>query len=85
MGKVYTGYDGTSEREHGLCACTVGDYLSVQAHKSHLKSNQGVKLHTLHIHKIKIHEAILYRIIRDCHGQITLKPINEFDKIICKL
>ena len=38
--KVYTGYRGTSEIEHGLCACTVdnpslkfGDYLSVQAHK----------------------------------------------------
>ena len=47
MCKVYTGYCGTSEIEHGLCACTVdnplakargllGDYLSVQAHKSHL-------------------------------------------------
>ena len=38
--KVYTGYHGTSEIEHGLCACTVdnplakiGDYLSVQTHK----------------------------------------------------
>ena len=49
MCKVYTGYCGTSEIEHGLCACTVdnpslklGDYLSVQAHKpcfiSHLYS-----------------------------------------------
>ena len=40
MCKVYTGYCGTSEIEHGLCACTVDnplakarDYLSVQAHK----------------------------------------------------
>ena len=40
MCTVYTGYCGTSEIEHGLCACTVdnpslklGDYLSVQAHK----------------------------------------------------
>ena len=24
MLKVYTGYYGTSEMEHGLCACTVG-------------------------------------------------------------
>ena len=38
--KVYTGYRGTSEIEHGLCDCTVDnprakvrDYLSVQAHK----------------------------------------------------
>ena len=49
MGKVYTGYFGTSEIEHGLCACMVNnplakaqDYLSVQAHKpgsiSHLIS-----------------------------------------------
>ena len=37
MCKVYTGYNGTNEIEHGLCACTVDnprDYLSVQAHKS---------------------------------------------------
>ena len=39
MYKVYTGYYGTSQIEHGLCACIVdnplklGDYLSVQAHK----------------------------------------------------
>ena len=40
MCKVYTGYCGTSEIEHGLCACMVDnpslkleDYLSVQAHK----------------------------------------------------
>ena len=40
------GYGGTSEIEHGLCACTVdnpslklGDYLSVQAHNSCSNSN----------------------------------------------
>ena len=41
MCKVYTSYCGTSEIEHGLCACTADnpralklwDYLSVQAHK----------------------------------------------------
>ena len=43
MCKVYTEYHGTSEIEHGLCACIrsiivipslkLGDYLSVQAHK----------------------------------------------------
>ena len=43
MCKVYTGYCGTSEIEHGLCACTVDNPLakawglslrtSVQAHK----------------------------------------------------
>ena len=40
MCKIYTEYHGTSETEHGLCACTVDnplakarDYLSVQAHK----------------------------------------------------
>ena len=49
MCKVYTGYHGTSEIEHGLCTCTVDnpslklrDYLSVQAHKpcsiSHLNA-----------------------------------------------
>ena len=49
MCKVYTGYCGTSEKEHGLCVCTLNnplakarDYLSVQAHKpcpiSYLKS-----------------------------------------------
>ena len=31
MCKVYSGYDGTSEIEHGLCACTIDH--SVQAQK----------------------------------------------------
>ena len=53
MWKVYTGYCGTSEIEHGLCACTVDnplakarDYLSVQAHKpcsiSHLFAKKEI-------------------------------------------
>ena len=28
MFKVYTGYSGTSEIEHGLCACTVDNPLA---------------------------------------------------------
>ena len=28
MCKVYTGYCGTSETEHGLCACTVDNPLA---------------------------------------------------------
>ena len=28
MCKVYTGYNGTSEIEHGLCACTVDNPLA---------------------------------------------------------
>ena len=28
MCKVYTGYHGTSEIEHGLCACTVDNPLA---------------------------------------------------------
>ena len=28
MRKVYTGYHGTSEIEHGLCACTVDNPLA---------------------------------------------------------
>ena len=28
MCKVYTGYHGTSEIEHGLCACTVDNPLT---------------------------------------------------------
>ena len=28
MCKVYTGYCGTSEKEHGLCACTVDNPLA---------------------------------------------------------
>ena len=43
--KVYTGYHGTSETEHGLCASLkLGDYLSVQAHKPcsfcHIRPNK---------------------------------------------
>ena len=53
MCKVYIGYCGTSEIEHGLCACPVDnplakarDYLSVQAHKpcsiSHLFAQKKI-------------------------------------------
>ena len=42
MRKVYTGYHGTSEIEHGLCACTVDNPLAKarelslrKAHKSY--------------------------------------------------
>ena len=28
MGKVYTGYHGTSDTERGLCACTVNNPLA---------------------------------------------------------
>ena len=28
MSRVYTGYCGISEREHGLCACTVDNPLA---------------------------------------------------------
>ena len=37
MCKVYTGYCGTSEIEHGLCACTVDN---------HLAKARGLSLHT---------------------------------------
>ena len=45
MCKVYTGYHGTSEIEHGLCACTVDnplakarEYLSVHRRTNHALS-----------------------------------------------
>ena len=37
MCKVYTGYHGTSEIEHGLCACTVDNPLATAG---------GLSLHT---------------------------------------
>ena len=37
MCKVYTGYNGTSEIEHGLCACTVDNPLA---------KDQGLSLRT---------------------------------------
>ena len=37
MCKVYTGYHGTSEIEHGLCACTVDNPLA---------KARGLSLHT---------------------------------------
>ena len=47
MCKVYTGYCGISEIEHGLCAGTV-DNLSVQAHKpcliSHIFASDNMAL-----------------------------------------
>ena len=54
MCKVYTGYHGTSEIEHGLCTCTVGnplakarDYLSIQAHKPRSISHLNICLASL--------------------------------------
>ena len=47
MCKVYTGYHGTSEIEHGLCACTV-DNLLAKAQGSSLRTGPGCsKLTTL--------------------------------------
>ena len=46
MCKAYTGYNGTSEIEHGFYACTVDNYLFEQAHKpwsiSHLLKKKQI-------------------------------------------
>ena len=59
MCKVYTGYNGTREIEHGFCApvwsiipsLKLGDYLSVQAHKpcsiSHMSYSRFVGISRL--------------------------------------
>ena len=45
MCKVYTGYHGTSEIKHGLCACTVNNpFAKVQG----LSLRTGAKKHALY-------------------------------------
>ena len=42
MCKVYLGYRGTRAIEHGFCACTVDNYLSVQAHNHALSHKLNI-------------------------------------------
>ena len=44
MCKVYTGYCGTSEIEHGLCACTI-DYFLAKARGLSLRTGAQTMLY----------------------------------------
>ena len=48
MCKVYTGYHGTSEIEHGLCACTVDNPLA-KARGLSLRTGAQTMLYLSHI------------------------------------
>ena len=53
MCKVYTGYCGTSEIEHGLCACTVDNPLA-KARGLSLRTGAQTMLYLSHIAYIHI-------------------------------
>ena len=55
MCKVYTGYHGTSEIEHGLCACTVDNSLA-KARGLSLRTGGQTMLYLSHM---DIHVALL--------------------------
>ena len=61
MCKVYTGYCGTSEIEHGLCACTVDNPLA-KARGLSLRTGVQTMLYLPHVHLYK-RTAGLYIII----------------------
>ena len=48
MCKVYTGYCGTSEIEHGLCVCTVDNPLA-KARELFLRTGAQTMLHLSHV------------------------------------
>ena len=47
MCKVYTGYHGTSQIEHGLCACTVDNPLAKARELSFRTDAQTMLYHSL--------------------------------------
>ena len=51
MCKVYTGYHGTSEIEHGLCACTVDNPLA-KARGLSLRTGAQTMLYLSHVYNI---------------------------------
>ena len=79
--KVYTEYHGTSELEHGLCACALGDYLSVHVHlgyfighRSFIQGNlQSVKISTL-----TVEEEEDLSLILDVHVYIFIHLLCEW-------
>ena len=54
MCKVYTGYCGTSEIEHGLCACTVDNPLA-KARGLSLRTGAQTMLYLSHVSRNKLH------------------------------
>ena len=57
MCKVYTGYRGTSEIEHGLCACTVDNPL---AKARGLSLRTGAQIMLYHLTEYLLPNTILY-------------------------
>ena len=62
MCKVYTGYCGTSEIEHGLCACTVDNPLAKARGLSLRTGTQTMLYLSLILQSFEISEAEIYGI-----------------------
>ena len=82
MCKVYTGYCGTSETEHGLCACTVDNPLA-KARGLSLRTGAQPMLYLPLIHPAagSIASAISYMGTPPCLSAISTKQNNYSDFI----
>ena len=66
MCKVYTGYCGTSEIDHGLCACTIDNPLA-KARGLSLRTSAQTMLY------LSLRETV-----RSCHAQfLAITPISS--------
>ena len=63
MCKVYTGYCGTSEIEHGLCTCTVDNPLA-KARGLSLRTGAQTMLYLSHKAQSKINRSVCYVLLR---------------------
>ena len=64
MCKVYTGYCGTSEIEHGLCACTVDNPLA-KARGLSLRTGAQTMLYSI-IHSLKLGDYLSVQAHKPC-------------------
>ena len=60
MCKVYTGYCGTSEIEHGLCACTVDNPLA-KARGLSLRTGAQIMLYLSHVMTSPVSNRCLFK------------------------
>ena len=80
MCKVYTGYCGTSEIEHGLCACTVDNPLA---------KARGLSLRTgaqpmLYLPLVSSMHRKRFNVYVNCNKRFTIFKLSAFELNILK-
>ena len=76
---IYTGYCGTSEIEHGLCACTVDNPLT-KARGLSLRTGAQPMLYLPHVGEretFRGSNSFAFRFIRDLLSALRKEPISE--------